>query len=81
MADEPPGPDAQVSLREVTAETVTQVCRLSGTLKPPKSNFVASNAVSIAQAHFSETAWFRAVYADETPVGFVMLDDKPEVPE
>jgi diamine N-acetyltransferase len=32
--------------------------------------------VSIAQAHFApEVAWFRAVYADETPIGFVMLED------
>ncbi|MGL6338304.1 MAG: GNAT family N-acetyltransferase, partial [Waterburya sp.] len=41
-----------------------------------QENFVASNAVSIAQAHFyPEVAWFRAIYADDTPVGFVMLAD------
>jgi diamine N-acetyltransferase len=34
--------------------------------------------MSIAEAHFSpEVAWFRAVYADEVPVGFVMIDDDP----
>jgi diamine N-acetyltransferase len=38
---------------------------------------VASNAESIAEAYFSKEAWFRAVYADETPVGFVMLHDDP----
>jgi len=26
-------------------------------------------------------AWFRAIYADETPAGFVMLYDDPETPE
>jgi diamine N-acetyltransferase len=31
--------------------------------------------VSIAQAYFRPKAWFRAIYADETPVGFVMLYD------
>ena len=71
--------DATVSLREITAETVGPVCRLSATLTPPKSNFVALNAYSIAQAHFDDNAWFRAVYADETSVGFVM-SDQPEVP-
>jgi diamine N-acetyltransferase len=37
--------------------------------------------VSIAQAYFSKKAWFRAIYANDTPVGFVMLyidQDKPE---
>ena len=44
-----------------------------------QERFVASNAVSIAQAHFHpEVAWFRAIYADETAVGFLMLHDEPE---
>jgi diamine N-acetyltransferase len=34
---------------------------------------VADNALSIAQAHFSENVWMRAIYADQTPVGFIML--------
>jgi diamine N-acetyltransferase len=42
---------------------------------------VASNALSIAQAHFSQYAWFRALYADEMPVGFIMLYDNPDEPE
>ena len=37
--------------------------------------------MSIAQAYFSEYAWFRAIYADTTPIGFVMLEDKPEEAE
>jgi diamine N-acetyltransferase len=36
---------------------------------------VAPNAVSLAQALFEPTAWYRAIYADETLVGFVMVDD------
>ena len=74
------GRDATVSLREITAKTVGKVCALSATLTPPRSNFVAANAFSIAQAHFDEHAWFRAVYADETPVGFIMISDKPDIP-
>jgi diamine N-acetyltransferase len=72
-----PGPEAEVSLREITAKTVRQICRLSDTLTPPK-NMVAPNAVSIAEAHFEEHAWFRAIYAHDTPVGFVMLYDDPD---
>ena len=69
--------DAVVSLREVTAETVRTICKLSDTLSEAQKRMVAPNAVSIAEAHFSEHAWFRAIYADDTPVGFVMLYNGP----
>ena len=78
---EEPGPEAEVSLREITGETVREICNLSNTLTPPRKYMVAPNAVSIAQAHFSPNAWFRAIYADDTPVGFMMLYDDPEGPE
>ena len=70
------GPEATVSLREVTRETVGSILNLRVTKE--QEQFVASNAVSIAQAHFSAEAWFRAIYADETPVGFLMLSDQPD---
>jgi diamine N-acetyltransferase len=69
----------EVTLREITAETVRAVCNLD--VAPEQRAYVASNAVSIAQAHFEPRAWFRAVYADETPVGFVMLNLDPESEE
>lgn len=75
------GPDARISLREITAETVREICNLSNTLTPPRKFMVAPNAVSIAQAHFSEHAWFRAIYAGDTPVGFLMLYDDPQEAE
>ncbi|WP_395447165.1 GNAT family N-acetyltransferase [Aminobacter sp. UC22_36] len=64
---------AEVSLRRITAQTVSDVCDLSETLSEAQRNKVADNAMSIAEAHFSENAWFRAVYADDTPIGFIML--------
>jgi diamine N-acetyltransferase len=66
---------AVVTLREVTGETVGRICRLSDTLSAEQQKMVAPNAYSIAQAHFEKHAWFRAVYADDVPVGFVMLYD------
>ena len=72
-------PVAEVQLREITAETVRTVCELS--VATGQQRFVAPNAVSIAQAHFSKHAWFRAIYMGETPVGFLMLEDMPEKPE
>jgi diamine N-acetyltransferase len=73
-----PGPEAVVSLREVTGDTVREICRLSDTLSPVQQRMVAPNAISIAEAHFEPHAWFRAIYADETPVGFIMLYIGPD---
>jgi diamine N-acetyltransferase len=73
--------DSPVTLREITEETVRSICRLSDTLTDAQRHAVADNAVSIAQAHFNKYAWFRAIYADETPVGFIMLYDNAEEPE
>ena len=67
---------AEVTLEEVTEHNVRVVCRLM--VGPDQARFVAPNAISIAQAHFSPEAWFRAVAADGVPVGFVMLYEEPE---
>jgi diamine N-acetyltransferase len=71
--------DSTVSLREVTAETVGIICKQE--VSEAQKHFVAPNSVSIAQAYFEPKAWFRAIYADETPVGFLMLYDDPEEPD
>jgi diamine N-acetyltransferase len=76
-----PGPDAAVSLREITEKTLFPIIKLSDTLSDAQKHMVAPNAVSIAQAHFSKYAWFRAIYADETPVGFLMMYIGPEEDE
>jgi diamine N-acetyltransferase len=56
---------------------VRAVCMLDVALD--QDGLVAPNAVSIAQAHFSPEAWFRAIYADDVPVGFAMLEDWSQV--
>jgi len=76
-----PGRDAKVRLREITEDAVHSILGLSLKMMPGQEKMVAPNAVSIAQAHFNEKAWFRGIYADDTPVGFVMLyadDEKSE---
>jgi diamine N-acetyltransferase len=65
-----------VTLREITKDTVRDVMRLD--VAPHQKGFVAPNSVSIAQAHFEPKAWFRAIYAGEEPVGFVMVHEDPE---
>ena len=61
-----------ISLREISKETVTAICRLDA---GDDGRQVAPNAVSIAQAYFTPEAWFRAIYDEATAVGFVMLFD------
>lgn len=63
-----------VTLREITADTVIPVVKLS--VKEEQQKFVATNAVSLAQALFSEEAWYRAIYKDDCLAGFVMLYDE-----
>jgi diamine N-acetyltransferase len=75
----------QVTLREISAETVRAVTKL--TVTEYQNRFVAPNAVSLAQALFAPEAWYRAIYLGEQPVGFVMLSDQsllspvPDKPE
>lgn len=70
-----------ITLRKITADTVIAVTKLSVALE--QKGFVASNADSLAQALFSDHAWYRAVYSQDELVGFVMLSDetlKKEIP-
>ena len=68
-----------IQLREITQENFKEILRLK--VSPTQERFVASNAISIAEAHFyPENAWYRAIYDDEAPVGFLMLDDQPQKP-
>ena len=63
--------ELEVTLQEISEETLWSVLDLE--VSEDQKKYVAPNAVSIAEAHFSPYAWFRAIYAGETPVGFVLL--------
>ena len=68
--------EAPIELREITKENLREIFRLK--VAPEQERFVAPNAVSLAQAYFDrDIAWFRGIYAGDTPVGFVMLHDEP----
>lgn len=66
----------QVTLREITADTVVQVIKLS--VADHQRQFVAPNAVSLAQALFAPEAWYRAIWHGNDMVGFVMLEDESQ---
>jgi diamine N-acetyltransferase len=73
-----PTRESIVTLREVTQDNLRSVIALETT--PEQKQFVAPNAISVAEAHFAPLAWMRAIYADDTPVGFVLLLDDPAKP-
>lgn len=69
---------AKITLQEITEDTLSEILNLE--VSEEQNRFIASNEKSIAQAHFSHYSWFRAIYADNTPVGFVMLYLDPDKP-
>ncbi|MEA2009153.1 MAG: GNAT family N-acetyltransferase [Actinomycetota bacterium] len=68
-----------VTLREITRETIWPIMTLE--VAEDQGHLVAPNSMSIAEAHFEPKAWFRAIYADDEPVGFIMLFDDPDTPK
>ena len=78
MANPPINRDSDVSLREITQATLRSILALE--VGPEQTQLVAPNAVSLAEALFEPKAWYRAIYADETPVGFMMTFEDPKEP-
>ncbi|MDE5308648.1 GNAT family N-acetyltransferase [Providencia stuartii] len=62
-----------VTLQKITADNFSEICLLSHTLSEAQRGMVADNAYSIVEAQFSDCAWYRGIYADDVPVGFIML--------
>ncbi len=72
-----------ITLKEITNNNFIPVIKLSKTLSETQKKCVASNELSLAQAYLNQTlAWPRAIYLDDVPIGFVMLNIKPtNIPE
>ena len=61
-----------INLKEITSKNLKSIIDLN--VKEDQKDYVASNSVSIAQGHYSKSAWFKGIFNDDRPVGFVMLD-------
>ena len=68
-----------ITLQVLTAQSARAIMNLE--VRVNQNNFVAPNTVSIAQAYFEEYHWMRGIYADDEPVGFIMLYDNPVKPK
>ncbi|KAF9955549.1 hypothetical protein BGZ70_010188 [Mortierella alpina] len=67
----PPTRDSTITLREITKENWRAITDLR--VAASQTTIVASNLKSLCESHYSEDAWARGIYADETPVGFLMM--------
>lgn len=77
---QPDGSEAVVTLREITPENIRAVLGLS-VASEQKSVYPRSNGYSIAEGHYpadDDPVWMRVIYADETPVGFLMTSEAPD---
>lgn len=66
-----------VTLRAITCENLHAVLELS-VADHQRKIYPHSNAYSIAEAHYpadDDAVWLKAIYASETPVGFIMTSE------
>ncbi len=68
-----------VTLKPVTNDNYYECTKLK--VKEGQENFVAPNTFSIAQSQFFPGMQMRAVYADDTLVGFAMWGWDPDQPK
>ena len=67
---------SKVTLRQVTADNVRGICELA--VKEEQNTYVVANAIAIAEACVSKADWYRAIYADEVPVGLAVVKIQPD---
>ena len=61
-----------INLKEITKTNLISIIDLD--VNEHQKDQVAPNAVSIAQGHYSNSAWFKGIFNDKIAVRFVMLD-------
>ncbi|CAH0034080.1 unnamed protein product [Clonostachys rhizophaga] len=66
-----PTKDSNLTFREITEDNWRAVANLS--LKDGQTGNLAPNVWSLCEAHYDEDAWVRAIYADDTLVGMLMM--------
>lgn len=70
----------RVSLREITRDNLKAILALRVTDRQ-REVYPRSNAYSLAEGHYppdDDSVWIRAIYAGDTPVGFLMTSEAPD---
>ena len=61
-----------INLRDITEANLIPIIDLD--VGEDQKDQVAPNSISIAQGNYSKSAWFKGIFNDDSPIGFVMLD-------
>ncbi|MCC2525693.1 GNAT family N-acetyltransferase [Vibrio coralliilyticus] len=61
-----------IELRKINHDNFYEICQLK--VAKSQLNHVDSNAVSLAEANFMDFPWFRGIYADDKPIGFILVN-------
>lgn len=67
-----PTRESTITFREVTKDNYIDVASLS--FQDGQTGNLDPNVWSLLVSRFEEEAWVRAIYADETPVGMLMME-------
>ncbi len=78
MGQVPVSRESTITLRLISEDNVMPVIKLN--VADNQQDLVAPNSVSIAQAAHTTNRWERAIYADETPVGYALLSENRDKP-
>lgn len=68
----------EVALQPVSRSNVRALCELR--LAEKQRELVASAAVTVAEGNYEPGAWLRAIYADDDPVGVLLVETEAETP-
>ena len=69
-----------IALRDVTKQNIRRVLKLKAA--PGQEGLAPTVAHMVARGSYEDNAWFKVVYADEEPVGFVKVwESNPEEPD
>ncbi|ENM5768132.1 GNAT family N-acetyltransferase, partial [Vibrio mimicus] len=61
-----------IELRRIDHDNFYEVCQLQ--VSKNQLDHVDSNAISLAEANFMDFPWFRGIYAEDKPVGFILVN-------
>ena len=62
----------KLELREINLKNYIEIIKLE--VNKNQKKYVTQNNFSLAQAFFHKEAWFRGIYVNNIPVGFVMVE-------
>ncbi|MHC6802023.1 GNAT family N-acetyltransferase [Vibrio antiquarius] len=61
-----------IELRSINQGNFYEICQLQ--VAENQLDQVDSNAISLAEANFMDFPWFRGIYAEDKPVGFILVN-------